>query len=226
MKKYAIRLAILAAVVVGLFFLVKATPLGSYVQSIEENRAAFKQQVAENYTLSVALYILLYVVVVALSIPGATVLSILGGFFFGPVLGTLYINAGATAGALIVCLAARFFLGDMIQNRYGERLERFNGEIAANGSNYMLTLRFIPVFPFFMINLFAGVTRLPLWTFVWTTALGIIPGSAVFAYSGHALATVSGFPTELLIALVLLGLLSLLPVVVRKVRARKNAQGA
>ncbi len=225
MRKYVVRLAILAAIVVAVFALIRFTPLGEYLNlgRLQENKEALKAVVERHYLLSVLVYIAAYIGVVALSIPGATVLTLLGGFFYGVAPATLYINVGATLGATIVFLAARFFLGEMIQTRYGEKLSRFNREIEANGKNYLLTLRLIPLFPFWMINLFAGVTRIRTRTFVWTTSLGIIPGSAVYAYAGYAVNDLgkSGVPKNIIFALLLLAALSIVPVAVRKIRARR-----
>ena len=226
MKKYIIRLIVLAVIVAGIFSLIRFTAVGDYLsaRSLQENKEALKGFVERNYLVSVLVYIVAYILVVALSIPGAMWVSIGGGFFFGVVFATIYINIGATIGATIVFLAARFFLGEMIQNKYGDRLARFNKEIDTNGSNYLITLRLIPVFPFWMINLFAGVTKIKPRTFILTTSLGIIPGSAVYAYAGYAFNDLGegGVPKNIIFAFLLLAILSIVPVVVKKLRARKT----
>jgi len=215
-------------VVGGLVAAVRFTALGEVLnpQRIAENRDTLIEYVRDNFLISAFLFVLLYIIVVALSIPGATVLSLLGGFFYGPLIGVLLINIGATGGAFLVFLAARFVIGNLVQQKYGERLEKFNREIQENGKNYLLTLRLIPIFPFFLINIFAGVTAVPAVTFLWTTALGIIPGSFVYAYLGYTGARIepgeSLISSEILIALVLLGLLSLMPVIARKIRSRRK----
>jgi uncharacterized membrane protein YdjX (TVP38/TMEM64 family) len=225
MKKYILRLIILVLIVAGIFSIIRFTPVGGYLnaQALQENKEALKGFVERNYLVAVLVYIAAYTLVVALSIPGAMWLSIAGGFFFGVVFATIYINIGATVGATIVFLAARFFLGEMIQNKYGEKLSKFNNEVEANGSNYLITLRLIPVFPFWMINLFAGVTKVKPRTFIWTTSLGIIPGSAVYAYAGYAINDIgeAGVPKNIIFALLLLALLSAVPLIIKKVRARK-----
>jgi len=224
MKKIIIRISILLVILAGTWSLFRFTPLGEWanLSRIAESRDSLLLLVTSNYILVVAIFIALYVVVVALSIPGATVLTLAGGFFFGPWLGTLYINAGATVGALLVFLFARWLLGKTIQEKYGDKLARFNHELDQNGSNYLLTLRLIPIFPFFLINLLASVTPVKARTFLWTTSLGIIPGSFVYSYLGYAGASLepgsSSFPKEPLIALVLLGILSLVPVVIKKIK--------
>lgn len=173
-----------------------------------------------HYVPSVALFVLVYIAAVALSIPGATVLTLAAGFLFG-FIGVIYVNIGATAGACLAFLAARYLLGDWIQKRYGEKLASFNQEIADNGYNYLLTLRFIPLFPFFLINLFAGLTRVPLATFACTTMVGILPGSFVYIYMGRQLGIIDKpgdiFSWQLILAFVLLGLLALSPVIAKRI---------
>ena len=222
MKKWMRYL--LLALIAALFIAIRFTPLGEQLnlQQLARQRDALLQLVAERALITAAAFTGVYIVSVALSIPGATVLSLIGGFLFGPFIGLLLINIGATTGALLVFLAARFLFGNSIQEKYPDRLERFNSEIAQNGTNYLLTLRLIPIFPFFLINLFAGFTKIPVLTFLWTTALGIIPGSFVYAYLGYSGTTIepgeSLLSPQILLALALLGLLSLVPVIRRKVK--------
>ncbi len=237
MKKYIVRLLILALIVAGVVLLFRFTSAGEYLKpaNIEENKEALFDRVREHYVVAVVLYILVYIAVVAFSIPGATVLTLLGGFFFGGIsglpgvaLGTLYVNIGATTGAFLVFLAARFFIGDMVHEKYGEKLDRFNRELDENGKNYLLTMRFIPIFPFWMINLLAGVAKVKPLTFVWTTALGIIPGSAVYNYIGYAFGSLGGEASKVtrnvVIALVALAVISILPVILKKVRTGKGGK--
>lgn len=226
MRKYIIRLAILVVIVAGIFSLIRFTVVGDYLnlQMLQENKETLKGFVERNYLASVLVFIAAYIVIVALSVPGAMWVSIAGGFFFGVIFATIYINIGATIGATLVFLAARFFLGEMVQNKYGDRLSKFNEEVETNGGNYLITLRLIPVFPFWMINLFAGVTRIKPRTFIWTTSLGIIPGSAVYAYAGYAINDIGegGIPKNIIFALLLLAALSAVPLAVKKIRARKG----
>ena len=121
----------------------------------------------------------------------------------------LYVNIGATCGAVLAFLSARYLLGSRLQESYGAQLAKFNGEMERNGVRYLLTLRLIPVFPFFLVNFLSGLTRVHLSTFTWTTAAGIIPGTVVFAYAGHQLETVHSvgdiFTGKVLSAFLLLG---------------------
>src|SRR5512146_2853440 len=165
----------------------RSSPLGSALtfENLQRNRQALLSFVSAHYILSVVSFISVYVIVAALSIPGAVILTLAGGFLFGTIAGVLYVDVGATAGAVCAFLSARSLLGDRLQQTYGGHFAKFNGEMERNGVNYLLTLRLIAVFPFFLINFLAGLTKVPLKTFLWTTAIGIIPGTAVFAFAGQ-----------------------------------------
>ncbi|MDX9801685.1 MAG: TVP38/TMEM64 family protein [Spirochaetia bacterium] len=224
--RYKITLVLLFLLIAVLLYIF--TPLGKTInlQNLLMQKENLLISVRQSYFLSAGVFIALYIAVVSFSIPGAVVMSLLGGFFFGPLWGTLFINIGATTGALCIFLAARYILGNDIQHRYREKLASFNREIDENGRSYMLTLRLLPVFPFFLINLFAGFTAIPARTFIWTTSLGIIPGSFVFAYLGYTGANAGpegSFGIQVITALALLGLLSLLPVLVK--RFKKPGKG-
>lgn len=226
MKKW-LKPALLILLVAAVILIIRFTSLREYLdfQKLYEGRDKLLEYVKSYYILSVIAYILIYLAVVALSIPGATILTILGGFFYGPWAGTLFVNIGATFGAFSIFLIARFFLGDSLQKKYEKQLGKFNKEIAENGKSYMLTLRLIPIFPFFLINILAGLTTLPALTFLWTTSLGIIPGSFVYAYIGYAGTSMTEsqgiFTPQILTALILLSVLSLIPVLVKKIKSRK-----
>ena len=163
----------------------------------------------------------------ALSIPGATILTLAAGFLFG-FFGIIYVNIGATIGAILAFLVARYLLGNWLQKRYGERFVSFNKEIAENGYNYLLTLRFIPLFPFFLVNIFAGITRIPLMTYVWTTMVGIAPASFVYIYAGRQLGAIDKpgdiLSGQIMLAFVLLGLLALSPVFFKKLLKKKSGE--
>ncbi|TAL37500.1 MAG: TVP38/TMEM64 family protein [Spirochaetes bacterium] len=226
MKRHWKKLALLA-VLVAAAVAVRLAGLDEYLsfEALKANRGALKAYVDAHLVSMAAVFIGVYAASVTLSVPGAWLLTIAGGFLFGAFGGTVLVNAGATAGATGAFLTARYVLGGWMQGRWGEKLAAFNEEIARNGISYLFTLRLIPVFPFFLVNFLVGLTRVPLGTFVWTTSIGIIPGSFVYAYAGSRLVTLESpgdiVSPGILLALALLGLLAALPAIVEKLRKRK-----
>jgi uncharacterized membrane protein YdjX (TVP38/TMEM64 family) len=218
---------IIVICLVALVVLIRVSGLQEFLtfEMLRQYRDQLLAITANNYIFTVGFFILLYITVVALSIPGAAVLSLAAGFLFG-LWGLLYVNIGATIGAIAAFLAARYLIGDWLQKRYAEKLASFNKEIAENGYNYLLTLRLIPIFPFFLVNIFAGITRIPLATYTWTTIVGIAPASFVFIYAGCQLGSIDK-PEDIifwkiLLAFVLFGLLALSPVLLKKLMKNKN----
>ena len=228
MKKHWKKLLVLLILIAG-FFVIRYMGWHEHLtfENLKANRNALLNYVDNHYSASVALFVGVYLLSVAFSVPGATILTLAGGFLFGAVLGTVYVNIGATSGAIAVFLFARYLVGKSFQEKYADKLARFNNEVQENGYSYLLTLRFIPIFPFWMINLFAGFTNIPLRTYAWTTAVGILPGSFVYAFMGGQLNDISSprdlLSFEVLLAFVLLGLFALVPTVVKKIRKRQSA---
>ena len=225
MKKYWKKIVIVLALVGG-FIALRQTGLQNMLtfENLKANKDALQSFVQAHYWQSVLVYIGVYLVSVAFSVPGATILTLSGGFVFGALLGAIYVNIGATAGAVAVFLFARYLVGARLQEKYGDKLAKFNREVDENGYSYLLTLRFIPLFPFWMINLFAGLTRIPLRTYAWTTAVGIFPGSLVYTYMGRQLNTIESlgdlFSIKILLAFVFLGLFALTPTIIKHVKRR------
>lgn len=170
------------------------------------------------------LFVLIYIATVALSLPGATILSLVGGFLFGALLGTFYIVIGASIGASCIFLAVKTAFGDRLKKRAKPFLKKLRAGFEKNQVNYMLFLRLIPLFPFWLVNIAPALLGVRFKTFAWTTALGIIPGAFVYAQAGVGLnqAIEMGhiFTPQMQIALVLIALLILVPVVVKRVRDR------
>jgi uncharacterized membrane protein YdjX (TVP38/TMEM64 family) len=161
------------------------------------------------------LFVLAYVAVTGLSLPGAVILTLAGGFLFGAVPATLFVNLGATTGATLAFLASRYLLRDWVEQKFGKWLGPVQQGFAQNAFSYLMTLRLIPLFPFFVVNLVSGLTRMNVGTYVVATALGIIPGSFVYAYAGRQLGTINSLKDiaspGVIGAFVLLGLLALVP---------------
>lgn len=195
------------------------------LENLQKNKAQLDAWVGNNYLLTVVVFIIVYFVAVLVSLPGAVILTLAGGYMFGPFGAALYINVGATLGATALFVAIRYFIGGSIQQKYAKALAKFNQEIAENGQGYFLTIRFIPVFPFFLINLLAGLTKVRLTTFIWTTAVGIFPGSLVYAYAGSNLKTINSvgdiLSLEIFFAFLALGVFALVPIVWKKLASLK-----
>ncbi len=202
--------------------------MDSYVSfdNLKAQKDTLSSYVNENYILTVFIFVLLYITAVALMLPIATVLTLSGGFLFGAVMGTVFVNIGATIGAVMAFLFARYILGKKVQEKYKKQLEKFNNELEQNKYQYLFSLRFLPIFPFFLVNFLCGVTKLDLKAFIITTSLGIIPGSFVYTYAGSQLASIESlgdiFTKEILFAFILLGSLTLLPIVVKKIKGFRN----
>lgn len=218
-----IATAIAIACALGAFFYFD---LGRFLSldALKENRNSLLAFTDDHFTGAVGLFILSYVLVAGLSLPGAVILTLAGGFLFGAVLATLFINVGATTGATLAFLAARYLLRDTVEQRFGKWLGPFQEGFAKNAFSYLLTLRLIPLFPFFVVNLVSGLTRVDVGTYVAATALGIIPGSFVYAYAGRQLGTINSLKEiaspNVIGAFVLLGMLALVPVVYKKIAGK------
>ncbi len=126
----------------------------------------------------------IYVAVTGLSLPGAAILTLILGWFFGFGIGLLLVSVASTAGATLAFLFSRFLLRDSIQQRFGDKLRTFNESLEKEGAFYLFTLRLIPAVPFFVINLVMGLTPLRTWTFWWVSQIGMLPGTAVFVWAG------------------------------------------
>lgn len=194
------------------------------LEALKANRDQLLAFTDANYSAAVILFILLYIAVTGLSLPGAVILTLAGGFLFGSVPATLYVNIGATAGATLAFLAARYVLRDWVEQKFGKWLESLQQGFAKNAFSYLMTLRLIPLFPFFVVNLVSGLTRVSVGTYVAATALGIIPGSFVYAYAGRQLGTINSLKEiaspRVLGAFVLLGALALVPIVYKRLSAK------
>ncbi len=216
--------------------------------AIAENHAALETYVRDNLLLAVMMYMAIYIAVVALSLPGAGVLSIAGGFIFGWALSGTVTIVAATIGAIIVFQIVKTSLGATIAERAGPFVKKLSAGFANDAFNYLLFLRLVPAFPFFAINAVAGLVRVDLRTYALATLLGIIPGSYAFAWLGRGLGSIIEAQTtthdacvaaqgaancpfeisasslvtpQLLIALAVLGVVSLIPVALKKWKSAK-----
>jgi uncharacterized membrane protein YdjX (TVP38/TMEM64 family) len=204
--------------------------------ALTENREILVAFVGENTALALALYIAAYAVAVALSLPGGAVLTIAGGFLFGLWAGTVATIIGATIGAIGIFLAARTALGTCLKHKVGPWLGKLEAGFRANALSYLLVLRLVPLFPFWLVNLVPAFLGVPLRTYAIGTFLGIIPGSFVFVSIGNGLGAVLDrgeapdlsiiFKPEILTPILGLAFLALLPVIYKHLKHRNRAAAA
>ena len=181
MKKALLVLLAISAFVAYFVF-----DLGQYL-SLENFKAQQSEILAAKNAqpgLYIAGFFVIYVVITGLSIPGAAIMTLIAGALFGLLLGTIIVSFASTMGATLAFLGSRYVLRDWVQSKFGARLKAIDDGLAKDGAFYLFTLRLIPVFPFFVINLLMGLTRIPTWTFFWVSQLGMLAGTIVFVNAG------------------------------------------
>lgn len=209
------RTALLAAVVVLAVIVWQSGLLDALtLESLKARQAELGAWTAAHPWQAAAIFFAIYIAVTALSLPGAAVLTLAAGAIFGLGRGTLIVSFASSIGATLAMLVARYLLREPLRRRYGERLKSIDAGIARDGGFYLFSLRLVPVFPFFLINLLAGLTALRAPTFYWVSQLGMLPGTIAYVFAGTQLARIAS-PADvlspgLLGAFVLLGLLPLL----------------
>lgn len=222
---------------------------GISLEALVHHRMAVDAFVEEHRVLAVLGYIALYIVTVALSLPGAVFLTVAGGFLFGLAVGASSAVIGATLGATLIFLVARSALGEPLLKRAGPRAAQLAQGFRNDAFSYLLFLRLVPAFPFFLVNLVPAFAGVRLGPFVAATALGVIPGALAFALAGTGLDSVIAaqqtanrdclaagrsdchmmfdakdvLTPHLIVALIALGVLALVPVVVKRLRSRSRA---
>lgn len=197
------------------------------LETIKQQREALLGMVEAHPVLSVVIYMLLYAAVVALSLPIALIMTLTGGLLFDKWLGTAAIVIGATAGATLVFLIARSALGDTLREKAGPLYKKVATNMEQNAIGYMLFMRLVPLFPFFLVNIVPALFNVRLRTYVLTTLFGIIPGTFVYANVGRELGTIESLSDlaspQTLIAFTLLGLFALIPTIYKQIKNRKKS---
>lgn len=191
-RKIYIRI-FLALCFVALILYLRTLPSKEYSSFayLKSHLANFQSYVSTHYGTSVLLYIFLCFLVVVLSLPLVAALTIVGGALFGTIPAIVFVNIGATAGAIVSFYMYRYFLSDVVHYMYPKQLESFNRSMETYGSVFLLVIHFVAVIPLFLINALAGISNTSLFTFIWTSSLGIIPASFVFAFAGSQLSSIS-----------------------------------
>lgn len=217
MKKHQLLILGAFVVLVGLFFYFDLHTIIT-LENFQAHRISVVDYVAENMTLSILLFALFYVAVTGLSLPGATVMTLIAGAVFGLPVGLVLVSFASTIGASIAFVLARYLFRDLVQRRFESVLKPINEGVEREGAFYLFALRLVPAVPFFAINVGMGLTPLRLWTFYWVSQLGMLAGTFVYVNAGQQLGQLerlSGIFSPMLIgSFVLLGLF---PLIAKKV---------
>jgi pyruvate/2-oxoglutarate dehydrogenase complex dihydrolipoamide dehydrogenase (E3) component/uncharacterized membrane protein YdjX (TVP38/TMEM64 family) len=223
MKKALLALVILAAIVAFVAFDAARFFTLDFLKQTQGSLASWRSGAP---WLVAGAYFVLYVAMAALSLPGAAIMTVAGGAIFGLVEGTLLVSFASSIGATLAFATSRYVLRDSVQRRFGDKLKAVNEGIAHDGAFYLFSLRLVPVFPFFAINLLMGLTSIRLPTFYWVSQLGMLPATIVYVYAGTQLAHIERLSDvaspKLLLAFTLLGLFPLLArAIVRSLQKRR-----
>lgn len=219
MNRTRLLLALVMGSLIGAFF---SLDLGRYLslEALQAQQAAVAQWVDSHFVSASLLFVLIYVLSTALSLPGASLLTLGGSAVFGVAWGLLLVSFASTLGATLAFLSARFLLRDWVEQRFGDKLATFQSGMAKEGAFYLLSLRLIPIFPFFLVNLLMGLTPIRVSTYYWVSQLGMLPGTFVYVLAGSELGQLTStgniLSPGLMVALTLLGLM---PWLVKKLTA-------
>ncbi len=214
---------ILVAAIIILFAVFRIFELNQYMtlDYLNSSRTQFSHLYAVHPFAVIVVYMAGYIFATALSLPGATVLTLAGGALFGLVKGSIIISFASTIGATLACLVSRYLLRDWVQSTFSDTLTVINQGMAKEGGFYLFTLRMVPIFPFFIINLVMGLSRMKVSQFYWISQLGMLPGTLVYVNAGRELGklnSLSGILSpSLIISFIILGIF---PFVVKKLIAR------
>jgi dihydrolipoamide dehydrogenase len=225
----SLKKLLLLLVIVALFISAFAFDLTQYLSLdvLKEKQQQLNQLFADYPFTVFAVYFVIYVVTTALSLPGATILTLGAGAIFGLGWGLLLASFAASLGAFLAFLSARFILHDWVQEKFGDRLTAINRGMERDGAFYLLSLRLVPLFPFFVINLVMGLTKIKAWTFYWVSQVGMLLGTAVYVNAGTQLAQISSLgdvvSADLIGAFVLLGIFPLIAKAVLAFLKRRKA---
>ena len=217
MNKSKLLLVVAVVALIAAFF---AFDLGQYLtlDYLKGKQAAITAYYQTNPVQTIAVFMAFYIAAIALSFPGATLLTLVAGAVFGLVTGTIIVSFASSIGATLAFLVSRYVLRDWVQAKFGDRLKPINDGVAKEGGFYLFTMRLVPAFPFFLINLVMGLTQIKTWTFYWVSQLGMLLGTIVYVNAGTQLSTITTLrgilAPEIIGAFVLLGIF---PIIAKKI---------
>lgn len=227
MHKMAIKKLIIVVVIIAVIAVFRIFHLEDYLtlSYLKGSQQLFGAWYGDHPVAVICGYMIIYIGVTGLSLPGAAVMTLAGGALFGLGAGTLIVSFASTIGATIACFVSRFILRDWVEGKFGDKLTVINEGISQEGAFYLFTLRLIPVLPFFVINLVMGLTKMPLRTFYWVSQLGMLAGTIVYVNAGKELGKIeslSGILSPgLIISFILLGIF---PLITKKLLAAYRAK--
>lgn len=229
MNRSKLLLILIIAAIVGIFLGFDGHKLLT-LENLQSHQESIGQWIDENLVLAVGGYAAIYIVVTALSLPGATIMTLAGGAFFGNLYGLAAVSIASTIGASLAFLVARFLMRDTLRRRYGETVAKMDRGIEKDGAFYLATLRLVPMFPFFLINLAMGLTAMKLRTYALVSWIAMLPGTFVYVNAGTQLGKIQStgdiVSADLLLSFALLGLFPLIAkFVVGFIRRRKVYAG-
>lgn len=228
MRPDHIKKITIIGLIVVLIILFKVFGLQQYftLSYLKEQQSLFAQLFAANQILVIFIYMLIYIVVTTLSLPGAAVMTLAGGGLFGLVTGTIVVSFASTIGATLACIVARYLLRDWVQQKFGDKLIKINEGMAKEGGFYLFSLRLVPIFPFFVINLVMGLTSIRMVTYYWVSQLGMLPATIVYVNAGKELAELESLAGILSPGLIIsFALLGLLPIIAKKILSLYKSRG-
>src|SRR5208282_5595993 len=212
MNKKIVKKIAVVTVLVGLVVIFKVLGLGQYLtlSYVKASQEKFAALYADHRLPVIAAYMAIYILVTSLSLPGAAIMTLAGGALFGLFTGSIIVSFASTIGATLACFVSRSVLRDWVQNKFNDKLKTINEGIEKEGAFYLFTLRLIPVFPFWLINLIMGLTKMPLRTFYWVSQAGMLAGTIVYVNAGKELAKIDSLSgilsSRLIFSFALLGI--------------------
>jgi len=207
-------------VVITVASIYKYFDISSYLSLdyIKDQKEYFKDIYLNKPVFFIAIYSSLYVVSTALSIPGATILTLFAGFIFGTTTGTIIVSFASSLGATLAMLISRFFFRSYLENKFSDKIKIINDGIEKEGNFYLFAMRLVPVFPFFLINLLFGLTKIKLQNFFFISQIGMIAGTILYVYAGSQLATLENVNDIISVKFLLLfTAIGLLPILTKKI---------
>ncbi|MDP5083630.1 MAG: VTT domain-containing protein [Rickettsiaceae bacterium] len=216
-------------IIIAVALIISMSGLHKYISldKLREHQIFLQDYIIKNTFIAITIYCLIYFAIVSLSIPAATIMTLIGGFLFGQIISTICIVLSASCGACVIFMSTKMATRNVIRNETGKWVKKMQKGFAENAFSYMLTLRLIPMFPFVLVNLVAGILQIPLKIFFFGTLIGIIPGTFIYVSVGvsmQKLLNQSNFSPEVLLepqiifSLTGLGFLALLPIIYKRLK--------